>query len=386
MMGFEYASPNRIIFGEGTLSTAGAVSSEFGERGLIVTGSGSVPLDELLQYLEGAGIKSVVFRVKTEPDVQTVIDGLEQAKSNQCEFVISFGGGSVLDTGKAVAAMLTNPGEIMDYLEVVGAGKEIPCPAAPMVALPTTAGPGTEVTRNAVILSPEHQVKVSMRSFKMIPTVAIIDPILTYSMPPDVTASTGMDALTQVIEGYVSKRANPMTDAVCREGIIRGARSLLRAFEKGDDKSAREDMCYTSLFGGLAVANGGLGAVHGFAGPIGGMFKVPHGVICASLLPHVMMYNVKASEDRKEKHQLQSRYRDIARWVTGDNQATIDDGVDWITELANALEIPGLNALGIARKDFDLIVEKSIVSSSMQKNPLKLGETTLHQILLKAFK
>lgn len=384
-MSFEYASPNRIFFGEGMLSKAGAISSEFGERALIVTGSGSVPMDGLLQNLKAAGITGVVFRVETEPDVQTINAGLERAKSNQCEFVISFGGGSVLDTGKAVAAMLTNPGELMDYLEVVGAGKEIPCPAAPMLALPTTAGPGTEVTRNAVILSPAHQVKVSMRSYRMIPSVAIIDPMLTYSMPPEVTASTGMDALTQVIEGYVSKRANPMTDAVCREGIIRGARSLLRAFLKGDDKSAREDMCFTSLFGGLAVANGGLGAVHGFAGPIGGMFKVPHGVICASLLPHVMKYNVKASEDSQEKYQLQLRYWDIARWVTGNQQATIDDGVAWITELANALEIPGLNALGIEREDFDKIIEKSKVSSSMQKNPLKLDEATLKKILTEAF-
>jgi len=384
-VGFEYASPNRIFFGEGMLSKAGAVSSEFGKRALIVTGSGSVPLDGLLQNLESAGISGLVFRVESEPDVHTIYAGAERAKSNQCEFVISFGGGSVMDTGKAVAAMLTNPGELMDYLEVVGAGKEIANPAAPMLALPTTAGPGTEVTRNAVILSPEHQVKVSMRSYKMIPPVAIIDPVLTYSMPPDVTASTGMDALTQVIEGYVSKRANPMTDAGCREGIIRGARSLLRAFEKGDDVSAREDMCFASLFGGLAVANGGLGAVHGFAGPIGGMFKVPHGVICASLLPHVMKINVQASEDSHEKYQLQSRYRDIAKWVTGNDQATIEEGVEWIAELANALGIPGLETLGIGQKDFDLIIEKSKVSSSMQKNPITLNEATLRKILTEAF-
>ena len=384
-MGFEYASPNRIFFGEGMLSKAGAIASGFGEKALIVTGSGSVPLDGLFQSLEVAGIRGDVFQVETEPDIQTIIAGLELAKSSDCEFVISFGGGSVLDTGKAIAAMLTNPGELMDYLEVVGEGKEIPYPAAPMLALPTTAGPGTEVTRNAVILSAEHRVKVSMRSYKMIPSVAIIDPVLTYTMPPAVTASTGMDALTQVIEGYVSKLANPMTDAVCREGIIRGARSLLRAFQQGDDKSAREDMCYTSLFGGLAVANGGLGAVHGFAGPIGGMFKASHGVICARLLPHVMKYNVKASENSQEKSQLQSRYRDIARWVTGNDQATIDDGVAWITELAYALEIPGLSALGIEKKDFDLIVEKSKVSSSMQKNPLKLDEGTLKNILTEAF-
>ena len=384
-MGFEFASANRIFFGEGMLAKAGPIASEFGKRALVVTGSGSVPLGGLWGVLESAGITGVDFQVETEPDVHTIIAGLEQAKLNQCEIVIGFGGGSVLDTGKAIAAMLTNPGELVDYLEVVGAGKQIPNPAAPMIALPTTAGPGTEVTRNAVILSPEHQVKVSMRSHMMIPTVAIIDPELTYSMPPSVTASTGMDALTQVIEGYVSKRATLMTDIVCREGIKRGSRALLRAFINGEDKSAREDMCLTSLFGGLALANGGLGAVHGFAGPIGGMFKAPHGVICASLLPYVMKFNVKASEEIPEPLQIKSRYRDIARWITGDPQASIEDGVTWIAELAEALDIPGLHALGIERTDFDQIIEKSKVSSSMQKNPVMLDEVILQAILNEAY-
>jgi alcohol dehydrogenase class IV len=384
-MGFEFVSANRILFGEGMLDKAGQIASEFGKRALVVTGSGAVPLGSLWRVLESAGITGVAFHVETEPDVRTIITGLEQAKSHQCELVIGFGGGSVLDTGKAIAAMLTNPGVLMDYLEVIGDGKEIPNAAAPMIALPTTAGPGTEVTRNAVILSPEHQVKVSIRSHKMIPTVAIIDPELTYSMPPEVTASTGMDALTQVIEGYVSKRANPMTDIICREGIIRGSRSLLRAFLSGGDKSAREDMCLTSLFGGLALANGGLGAVHGFAGPIGGRFKAPHGVICASLLPYVMKYNVKASETISEPLKIQSRYRDIARWITGDPQASIEDGVTWIAELAEALDIPGLNALGIERTDFNQIIEQSKVSSSMQKNPVMLDEAILKAILNEAY-
>lgn len=384
-MTFEFASANRIVFGAGSVSQVGGIASELGERALIVTGSGTVPVVGLLNSLETAGIPSEVFRVVAEPDIPTVLAGLGHAKSHQCQLVVGFGGGAVLDTAKAIAAMLTNPGELMDYLEVVGAGREIPNSAAPMIALPTTAGPGTEVTRNAVILSPEHHVKVSMRSHKMIPTVAIIDPELTHSMPPMVTASTGMDALTQVIEGYVSKRANPMTDIICREGIKRGARSLLRAYKNGKDAAAREDMSLTSLFGGLALANGGLGAVHGFAGPIGGMFKAPHGVVCASLLPSVMKYNVKTSEDMKNKSDLQSRYQDISRWVTSDSQASIEDGVSWIAELADALDIPRLRALGIEESDFDQIIEKSKTSSSMQKNPIKLDEKVLRAILVEAY-
>lgn len=384
-MSFEFASANRILFGEGMLERVGQIASEFGERALIVAGSGSVPLDGLLQAIGPFGIQGVIFRVDREPDVNTIITGLDKAKSHQCELVIGFGGGSVLDTAKAIAAMLTNPGEMMDYLEVVGAGKQIPNPAAPMIAIPTTAGPGTEVTRNAVILSPEYHVKVSMRSHKMIPTVAIIDPVLTYTMPPAVTASTGMDALTQVIEGYVSKRANTMTDIICEKGIKCGSKSLLRAFRNGEDKTAREDMCLTSLFGGLALANGGLGAVHGFAGPIGGMFKVPHGAICASLLPYVIKYNVKASEEIPGKSELQSRYQNIARWITGDLMASIEDGVIWVDELRNALEIPGLADLGIEKTEFDEIIEKSKVSSSMQKNPLTLDVKTLRAILNEAY-
>lgn len=384
-MTFEFATANRIIFGEGVLAQIGKLASEYGSHALIVTGGGSVPVDLLWQSLQSAQVMGTVFQVEAEPDIPTVMAGIVQAQHDHCDLVIGFGGGSVLDTAKAIAAMLTNPGELMDYLEVVGAGREIPHPSAPMIAVPTTAGTGTEVTRNAVIASPEHQVKVSMRSRKMIPTVALIDPVLTYSMPPSITASTGMDALTQVIEGYVSNRANPMTDMVCREGIICGSRSLLKAFRDGTDQQARHDLCLTSLFGGLALANGGLGAVHGFAGPIGGMYQAPHGVICASLLPGVMKYNVLALSDQTEGNPIRLRYLQIAKWITGNPHASIDDGVNWIAGLAQELEIPGLATMGISRDDFDMIIEKAQDSSSMQKNPVKLEQAFLRAILEEAY-
>ena len=384
-MQFEFATANRIIFGQGVLAQVGKIAQEFGDRALIVAGGGSVPLAPLVSMLDASGVTSTIYQVESEPEIATVSAGLDLAKAQRSTLVIGYGGGSVLDTAKAIAAMLANPGELMDYLEVVGAGKKIPNPAAPMIALPTTAGTGTEVTRNAVVGSPEHRVKVSMRSPKMIPTVALIDPELTYSMPPAVTASTGMDALTQVIEGYVSLRANPMTDLVCRDGIKRGARSLLKAYRDGQDRQSREDMCLTSLYGGLALANGGLGAVHGFAGPIGGMFNAPHGVICASLLPQVMKFNVAVAQEEGGNAEIAARYRDIARWVTGDPGASIEDGVTWIAQLAESLEIPGLKALGISEEDFDRIIPKAQVSSSMQKNPLKLSESTLRAILQEAY-
>ena len=210
-------------------------------------------------------------------------------------------------------------------------------------------------------------------------------PELTLTMPPSVTASTGMDALTQVIEAYVSNRANPMTDVISAEGIRRGARSLLAAYQDGQNLAAREDMALTSLFGGLALANGGLGAVHGFAGPIGGMFQAAHGAICASLLPYVMKYNAQVVQSQPGMDALLQRFQQVAAWVTGKSNASIDEGVRWLAELAQALHVPSLHEIGIEKTDFTPIIEKSKASSSMQKNPVKLDEQTLEAILTEAY-
>ncbi len=384
-MTFEFASPSRIIFGEGSLSKVSEIAPGFGRKALIVTGKGSVPMDTLLACLDSVGVAWEIFRVGREPDVPLIQAGVAQGKVIKCDQIIGFGGGSSLDSAKAIAALMTNPGNLLDYLEVIGEGKKIPEPPTPMIAIPTTAGTGTEVTRNAVIASPEHHVKVSMRSLMMIPTVAIVDPELTYTMPPSVTASTGMDALIQVIEAYVSNRANPMTDVISKEGIRLGAKSLLAAYQDGENRDARRDMALTSLFGGLALANGGLGAVHGFAGPIGGMFHAPHGAICASLIPYVMKYNVKTLKELAGGEAVRMRYAEIAQWLTGDVNAEIEDGVTWIAELAETLHIPGLRAFGIEKSDFQRIVEKASVSSSMQKNPIKLDESILESILNEAY-
>jgi len=384
-MNFEFASPNRIIFGEGSLSKVSEIAPGFGRKALIVTGKGSVPMDTLLACLDSVGVGCEVFRVGREPDVPLIQAGVAQGKVIECDQIIGFGGGSSLDSAKAIAALMTNPENLLDYLEVIGEGKKIPEPPMPMIAIPTTAGTGTEVTRNAVIASPEHHVKVSMRSPMMIPTVAIVDPELTYTMPPSVTASTGMDALIQVIEAYVSNRANPMTDVISKEGIRLGAKSLLAAYQDGENRDARRDMALTSLFGGLALANGGLGAVHGFAGPIGGMFHAPHGAVCASLIPYVMKYNVKTLKELAGGEAVRMRYAEIAQWLTGDENAEVEDGVAWFSELAKALHIPGLRAFGIERSDFRLIIEKASVSSSMQKNPIKLDERILESILDEAY-
>ncbi|MHC4355845.1 MAG: iron-containing alcohol dehydrogenase, partial [Planctomycetota bacterium] len=316
-MRFEFATASRIIFGPGTVGEAAALSAAMGNRACVVTGRTAERAEPLLDQLDRQGIECVTFNVAAEPTTILAKEAVELARRNRCDLVLSIGGGSVLDTGKVVAAMLTNTGELEDYLEVVGDGRPLATDSAPHIAIPTTAGTGAEVTRNAVLSVPEHKVKVSMRSPLMLPRVALVDPELTHSMPPSVTASTGLDALTQLIEVYVSNQANPLTDGICREGLIRAGRSLRRAYEDGDDTAAREDMALASLFGGLGLANAKLGAVHGFAGPLGGMFPAPHGVICARLLPFVMETHVRALLDRQPDSPAVVRFDEVARLLTG---------------------------------------------------------------------
>jgi alcohol dehydrogenase class IV len=354
-----------------------------GSRALIVS-SGPDRAAPLLERLDQRGIASVVFTVESEPTTEIARLGTDLARNNNCDFVIGIGGGSVLDTGKAVAALLANGGDPLDYLEVIGRGLPLTKPSIPYMAIPTTAGTGTEVTRNAVLASPEHRVKASLRSPFMLPDVALIDPELTYNLPPDVTAYTGLDALTQLIEPYVSIKANPMTDALCVEGIRRAARSLQTAYEYGDDPAAREDMALASLFGGLALANAGLGAVHGFAGPFGGMFSAPHGAICAALLPYVMSVNIRALQIEDPGSEALWRYGEIARILTGDATVEASDGVDWVIWLCDTLQIPPLSAYGLTEDDFDDLIDKAAEASSMKGNPIKLSPDRMQLILERA--
>jgi alcohol dehydrogenase class IV len=289
--------------------------------------------------------------VKGEPDIALVTAGVKQVKDSDSQMVISFGGGSAIDAGKAIAALATNPGDVLDYLEVIGKGQKIVNPPLPFIAIPTTAGTGAEVTRNAVLSSPEHKLKVSLRSPLMLPRVALVDPELTYSMPKDIAGYTGMDALTQVIEPFVSNAANPLTDAFCREGIEHGARSI-RYVHDSYDHLSRHYMALTSLLGGLALANAKLGAVHGFAGVLGGMYGAPHGALCAALLPHVMEVNIRALLTRNDTSGfLLMRYTQISHTLAGRDREHSRDaalrGVEWIRETVNLLEIPPLRSYGV---------------------------------------
>lgn len=383
-MQFEFATATRIIFGPGVLKQAGSLAAELGHRALVVLGGTPNRAQPLLDLLAEAKISCTTFSVTSEPTVEVARAGTQWAREAQCDLIVGFGGGSVLDTGKAIAALLTNEGDPLDYLEVIGRGRPLTQPAAPYIAIPTTAGTGSEVTRNAVLGSPEHQVKVSLRSPFMLPRLALVDPELTYNLPPAITASTGLDALTQVLEPYVSNKPNPLTDAVCREGLRRVAGSLRRVYEQGDDHAAREEMALVSLCGGLALANAKLGAVHGFAGPLGGMVPGPHGAICAALLPHVMAINVQALQERQPASLARRRYDEVAQILTGNPQATARDGVAWVQELVTALHVPGLATYGLRPADFPELIEKASVASSMQGNPLKLTVAEMEAILSRA--
>ena len=270
--------------------------------------------------------------------------------------------------------------------EVVGLGKPIAEQPLPHVAIPTTAGTGAEVTRNAVLGVPEHKVKVSMRSPLMLPSMAIVDPELTYSMPPAVTAATGLDALTQLAEAYTSNNANPLTDGVCCEGLQRAGRSLLAAYEDGSNADARQDMAIAGLFGGLALANAKLGAVHGFAGPLGGMIQAPHGVICAALLPHVMQANIRALQQREPDSPALARYDRIAALLTAKPEASADEGLEWLQNLCAALKTPALREFGLEERHYAEGVQKAQKASSMKGNPITLTDDELIEILSEARK
>lgn len=381
-MHFEFSTATRILFGAGRL-LEGLLELP-GTRAFMVTGSRHDRCSSLFEGLNARGIVWQSIAVRAEPTLSEAAHAIVQARAFQGDMVIAMGGGSVLDMGKAIAAMLTNEGELLDYVEIVGRGCELQHRSAYFVAIPTTAGTGSEVTRNAVLAVPEQRVKVSLRSRLMLPHLAIVDPELTLSMPPEVTASTGLDALTQCIEAFVSHAANPLTDAICREGISR-SRGLVRAFHQGDDRSARHDMCVTSLCGGLALANAKLGAVHGFAAVLGGMFSAPHGVICARLLGPVMAATIAAARGRLRDTPILSRFDDVARLLSGNHDASASDGVRIVEDLRREMKIPSLGALGLEREAVPLVVEKAKNASSMKGHPLTLTTGELAAILEQSY-
>lgn len=374
---FSFATAGQIIFGNHSLEKVPGLVAGFGQKVVLVTGKNSSRAKELVAKFS-TGTDTVFFNVTDEPTTDLIEAGVQLARDHASEVIVGFGGGSVVDSAKAIAVLATNKGELLNYLEVIGRGKPLTEKPLPCIAIPTTAGTGAEVTKNSVIKSPENNVKVSLRNNQMYPDVAVVDPVLTWSMPPELTASTGIDALTHLLETFVSNQTNPFIDMVCREGLTRIARSLRKAYKNGNDKQAREDMAMASLLGGMALANVKLGAVHGFAGPMGGMFSIPHGAVCACLMSAVIDENIQGLRERKLDS---SKFDELAKILTGNEKAMSNDAAIWAAELVAELKIPSLSEYGLTKEDFPVLVEKAKVASSMKGNPVELTDEQLFCIL-----
>ncbi|WP_165228266.1 iron-containing alcohol dehydrogenase [Aquisphaera insulae] len=382
-MKFEFATAGRVLFGRGAIREVPDLARGLGRRALLVLGKSGRGGDAMATALDAAGIPSARYRVAGEPTTTMVDEASALARRSGCDHVVSLGGGSVIDLGKAVAGMLANPGEVLDYLEVVGRGLPLANPALPSIAIPTTSGTGAEVTRNAVLDVAGKHVKVSLRSYHLLPRAAVVDPALTDELPPAITAYTGMDAVTQLIEAFVSHAASPMTDGVCREGLRLAAGAIVPAFEDGANRAARDAMSVAATFSGMALANAKLGAVHGFAGVLGGVTGHAHGAICARLLPFVCEANVRALQESgsPEASRTLDRYAEVARILTADPSARPEDAAAWARRVGERFAIPPLGAAGLKSSDFPAIIPAAERASSMQGNPIKLPADELRAIL-----
>jgi alcohol dehydrogenase class IV len=388
-LAFEIAAPSRIIFGSGKLGELGSIAKDFGRHALVVTGRSAARAAPVFAALGAASIRVSTYAVSEEPTLDVVRAATAAAREAGADIVVAIGGGSPLDAGKAVAALLTNGGDPLDYLEVVGRGRAISRRSAPFIAIPTTAGPGSEVTRNAVIASPEHGVKASMRSALMLPHVALVDPDLLQGLSAEVIAASGLDALSQLIESLVSARANPFSDGLAREGIRRSAAALATAHASAREghtiaPAHREALATASLFGGLCLAHAGLGAVHGFAAPLGGMFGAPHGAVCAALLGPVSRANVAALSRRAPASAALARYHELGALLSGRSDATAENALAFIDELSGALQLRRLGHYGLKAERVPELVAKARAASSMKSNPIVLTEDELTAIAMAA--
>ena len=377
---FAFATATEILFGRGQAAVAAARIAGMGQRVLLVHGRDAGRAGWLADALTAQGCKITGFAVPREPDVPLIQEGIRAAQG--ADVVVALGGGAVIDAGKAIAALVPATRPMLDHLEVVGQGLPLDNPPLPFVAIPTTAGTGAEVTRNAVIGVPEQRRKVSLRDARMLPRLAIVDPALTDGCPRAVTLASGLDAITQVIEPFVCTRANPLTDALCRDAIPRGLAAIRRLMED-EDPAARDEMAWVSLCGGLALANAGLGAVHGLAGPLGGLTGAPHGAICGALLPHVLMANRRAATDPGAIERLDQ----VARWIGAGFDtpfASMPEATRALADWSHRAGLPALPALGIGPEAQTAAAEAAATSSSMKANPAALTENELRRIMEEA--
>ena len=384
MVRFDLAVPGDVRFGAGRVNEVPQALAALGaSHVLVVTGRTTSRADSVRSALTELGISSVVFAVETEPSIDLVRTAVAQLTEAGSNAVLGFGGGSALDVAKAVAVLATAGTDPLDHLEVIGAGRPISRPGLPCVAVPTTAGTGSEVTRNSVLSG--GGVKASLRSPLMLPKVAVVDPDLLIGLRAPTIAASGMDALSQLIEPLLSQRANPFSDALARDGIRRSARSLRRAYEGGmADAGVREDLALASLFGGLCLANSGLGAVHGLAAAAGARLSAPHGAVCAAVLAAAVKVNLSALRDRASGHPAVLRMGEVATLLTGRPDADPEDAIGWLRELTTALSIPGLMSYGLDDAEIPAVVAAAQKASSMRANPIELTDAEVREIVTRS--
>lgn len=386
MLAFAIQAPPRILFGRGEAARAAGLVRRLGDRIVVAHGANAVRAAWLIDTLTAEGADVLPLGCRGEPLLSELEAGLEAARRFGATAVVGLGGGAAIDFGKALAALIPSQSAPMDHLEVIGRGEPLGADPLPYVAIPTTAGTGAEVTKNAVIASPEHGRKVSLRDDRMIPRVAIVDPALTDDCPRAITLASGLDAVVQVIEPYVSSKATPFTDAIARPAIGRGLLALARLMADGDrstdaaaaDPTARDEMAWVSLCGGLSLANAGLGAVHGLAGVIGGLVPAPHGLICGRLIGPVLRAN-RAKADGLSAHRLDEVFAEITHVLGGPADAAPETLTAWIT--AQGLAPIGRYGLGPDR--FAAAAAAAQTSSSMRGNPVPLAAEELEAILVR---
>lgn len=361
-MTFQILQPNRILFGRGTSGQALTLARSFGSRGIVVHGANPARASALI----GAGAEGILrLSIPREPLLEDLEAAVATARPHRADWVLAVGGGSVLDLGKALAAMIPAPGGAMDHLEVVGRGLPLVAAPLPFIAVPTTAGTGAEVTKNAVIGLPDHGRKVSLRDDRMMARVAIVDPALTDGCPAPVTLASGLDAVTQVIEPYISCKANPFTDAISRPAIGQGMAALMRLME-GEDAGARDALAFTSLSGGLALANSGLGAVHGLSGVIGGLTGAAHGAICGALLGPVLAMNRRLTTGA-----ARARCDEVCAMLAAVLGSTAEDAPQALSHWAKGAGLPDLTQIGLAPSAHTAVAKAALSASSMKGNPVQ---------------
>jgi alcohol dehydrogenase class IV len=375
---FSFISPQSIHFGRGQSQQTAALAKSFGEAALLVHGASARRAEWLIKSCQNAGLTTKTISCQSEPSLPDIELALAQLEGFHPNVVIALGGGSVIDFAKALAALMRCSGRPLDYLEIVGGGKPIDHPPIPMIALPTTAGTGSEVTKNAVITVPEHSIKVSLRDPRMVPDIAIIDAALMQGAPQRVALTAGLDAVVQVIEPYLSVKANPMTDAICHAAIPIGLK-VLRDLVENDAPEAWDSMAWVSTCGGLALANSGLGAVHGFAGVIGGKSNAPHGEICGALLPAVLESHLRKAEGQTETHKRLQWILDLMDTHFAQSEGGM--GVSGLRRWSTKMGLRGLEDMGLSVSDFSEVVTAASKASSMKGNPFSLSVMELLQIL-----